>query len=214
MFKSMMVFGFSLAVAAGLGKESKLSANDVDAVLNKYRKAEAFKAKVTKTTANEVIGNETTGDGEFFFSKGKLRLEMGEPENTTVVYDGKTIWMETRLDETTVTVTKIKSHDLKKNDTLLASLFERKDLLKSFALTQAREEDGKKIYTFEPRKRIKTEVRGLEIALEGKTLQRVTYRDDLENRVSFVFKDLKRGSVPASRFKYTPPEGASITDIE
>lgn len=201
-------------MAASAAKEAKLSPKDVDAVLNKYRQAEAFKAKVKKTTANEVIGNESTGDGKFYFSKGKLRLEMGEPENTTVVYDGKTIWMETRLDEQTVNVTKIKSRELKKNDTLLASLFDKKDLLQSFAMTKAREEDGKKIYTFEPKARIKTEVRGLEIALEGKDLQRVTYRDDLENRVSFEFKDLQRGTIPSAKFKYQPPKGASVTDIE
>ncbi len=201
-------------MAASVAQGAKLSAKDVDVVLNKYRQAEAFKANVKKTTANEVIGNETVGDGRFFFSKGKLRLEMGEPENTTVVYDGKVIWMETRLDEQTVNVTKIKSRELKKNDTLLASLFERRDLLQTFAMTNAREEDGKKIYTFEPKKRIKTEVRGLEIAIEGKNLQRVTYRDDLENKVSFEFKDLERGAIPSGKFKYRPPKGASVTDIE
>lgn len=213
MLKKLLVFAFSIGLTAPLAFGVTLSAKDVDAVLNKYRKAEAFKAKVKKTTANELIGNESTGEGKFYFSKGKLRLEIGEPENTTVVYDGKTIWMETRLDEGTVNVMKIKSGQLQKNDTLLASLFEKKDLLQTFAMTKANEENGLKVYLFEPKKRIKTEVRALEIALEGKDLQRVTYKDDRENRVSFEFKDLERGSVPAARFKYHPPNGASVTDL-
>lgn len=214
MLKTLVFFGISLfAVAGGAAKEPRLLASDVDAVLNKYRQAEAFKAKVKKTTANEAIGSESTGDGQLYFSKGKLRLEMGEPENTIVVYDGKNIWMEARLDEKTVTVTKIKSHVLKKNDTLLAALFDRKDLLKTFAMSKAREEKGLRIYTFEPKQRMKTEVRVLEIALEGKNLQRVTYQDDLENRVSFEFQNLERGSVPSGKFKYSPPKGATITDI-
>ena len=192
---------------------SQMSARDVDAVLTKYRQAEAFRSKVKKTVTQEVIGTETSGDGVFYFSKGKLRLEMSEPENTTLVYDGKTIWMETRLDKDTVEVTKVKSRDLKKNDTLLAALFERKNILQSFKLISARVDGELNVYSFEPRDKKKTEVRLLDIVLNGKELSQVAYRDDRENKVTFVFTDLVREPVAAAKFKYKPPKGANVTEI-
>lgn len=192
---------------------AKLSPKDVDSVLSKYRSAEAFRSKVKKTVAQEVIGTETTGNGEFFFSKGKLRLEMKEPENTTLVYDGKIVWMETRLDKTTIEVTKLKSKELKKNDSLLAALFEQKNILQSFKLTHSNEENGKKFYSFEPKNKKKTEIRRLDITLDGADLRGIAYRDDRENRVAFEFTDLVREAVPAEKFKYQPPKGANVTEM-
>lgn len=196
-----------------MASAGKLSSKDVDAVLSKYREAEAFRAKVKKTVAQEVIGTESSGEGRFFFSKGKLRLEMDEPENTTLVYDGRTIWMETRLDKDTVEVTKVKSKALQKNDSLLATLFERKNILQSFTMISAGEKDGKNVYTFEPRDKKKTEIRILDIALDGQELAGIAYEDDRENRVTFEFTDLVREPVPAKKFNYKPPKGANVTEM-
>jgi len=192
---------------------TKVTSKDVDAVLTKYREAEAFKAKVSKTVANEVLGTENTGAGKFYFSKGKLRLEMNQPESTTLVYDGKTVWMETRLDENTIEVTKLKSKELKKNDSILAALFEQKNILQSFKLTGSKEKDGKTTVSFEPKDKKKTEVRALDIVLRGKELAGIAYQDDRENRVSFEFTDLVREAIPLDKFKYKPPKGANVTEM-
>ena len=212
MLKTGLVAVFSALLMVAAAKE-KLSVKDVDSVLTRYREAGAFKAKVRKTVAQEVLGTETTGVGDFFFSKGKLRLEMHEPENTTLVYDGKIVWLESRIDKNTVEVTKIRSRELKKNDSLLAALFDRKDILQSFKLNGAKTTDGKNVFSFKPRDSKKTEIRVLEIALMGKELQRITYMDDRENRVSFEFENLNRESIPADRFAYSPPKGANITEM-
>jgi outer membrane lipoprotein-sorting protein len=190
-----------------------MSAKEVDSVLTKYRTAEAFSAKVKKTVVQEVLGTENIGDGLFFFSKGKLRLEMGEPENTTLVFDGKTIWMETRLDSKTVEVTKVKTRELKKNDSLLATLFERKDILQTFKMAKASVTEGLRLYAFEPKDKKKTEIRLLEIGLKDKDLARIAYRDDRENKVTFDFTDLVREPVDGSKFKYKPPKGANVTEL-
>lgn len=192
---------------------TKTTARDVDLVLTKYREAEAFSAKVKKTVAQEVLGTENSGDGKFYFSKGKLRLEMAEPENTTLVYDGKVVWMETRLDENTIEVTKVKSKQLKKNDSILAALFERRNILQTFKLTGSKDVEGRKIFSFEPKDKKKTEIRALDIALRGKELAGVAYKDDRENRVSFDFTDLVREPVAPEKFTYKPPKGANVTEM-
>lgn len=209
MFTGLIAYLALVAASAG----APASAKDVDAVLTKYRKAEAFRAKVKKTVAQEVLGTENSGNGQFFFSKGKLRLEMSEPENTILVYDGKTIWMETRLDSKTVEVTKVKSKELKKNDSLLAAIFERGDMLRTFKITKTRDIDGMKVFTFVPKDKKKTEVRELEIGLSGKELGRIAYLDDRENRVTFDFTDLIRETISGEKFAYTPPKGASVTEL-
>lgn len=39
---------------------------------------------------------------------------MHEPENTTLVYDGKIVWLESRIDKETIEVTKIRGREIKK----------------------------------------------------------------------------------------------------
>src|ERR1700722_4196260 len=105
--------------------------HDVDSVLASYRTAKAVKGKVKKTVVQEAMETSMSSQGDFFFSKGKMRLEMMEPERTPLVYDGKTIWFESRADEEHVVVTKMRAGELRKSNSLLASLFDRKDVLKS-----------------------------------------------------------------------------------
>src|SRR4051794_6353149 len=80
--------------AAVKSEAAKNPAKEVDGVLASYRAAKAIKAKVKKTVVQEVMGTSMKSEGSFFFSKGKLRLEMREPERTTLVYDGKHVWFE------------------------------------------------------------------------------------------------------------------------
>jgi outer membrane lipoprotein-sorting protein len=212
MLKTAFITVISGLLMVAAAKE-KLSVRDVDSVLSKYREAQGFRAKIKKVVQQEVLGTESSGDGEFYFAKGKLRLEMQEPENTTLVYDGKYVWLESRVDKKTIEVTKIKSRELKKSDSLLAALFDRKDILQTFKLVSAKAEDSVHVFSFKPKDIKKTEIRALEIALKEKDIQRITYKDDRENRVSFQFKDLTREAVPAEHFAYSPPKGANITEM-
>src|SRR4051812_1068293 len=83
---------------------AKASAADVESVLNRYRAAKAIQAKVKKTVTQEVMGTNNESEGMFYFSKGKLRLDIEKPEKSVLVYDGKNIWLESRLDEKTIQV--------------------------------------------------------------------------------------------------------------
>lgn len=199
------------AWASAKGAKSPIA--DVDAVLMKYRRAEAIKAKVKKTVVQEVMGSESHGRGEFYFSKGKLRLDITEPEKTVLVYDGKYVWLESRLDHA-ISVTKIATGELKRSDSLLAALFEKKDILNTFKLVSKKDVSGAKVYAFEPKDKKKTEVQYLELVLKSSDLTRVTYRDQVENKVSFEFDKLASAKVAASKFNYKPPKGANVTEIK
>jgi outer membrane lipoprotein-sorting protein len=208
------VFLFFLAVPfMATAKPSKPSASDVDSVLSRYRSAKAIQAKVKKTVLQEVMGTSNTSEGRFYFSKGKLRLDIEKPEKSTLVYDGKNIWLESRLDDQHVQVTHMKAGELKRTDSLMAALFDRKDALKKFNLLKAKDVDGEKVYSFEPKDKKSTEVRFLEVALKNKDIQRITYKDQVENTVSFEFHDLSKESVPMAKFQYRLPKEASVTEM-
>lgn len=186
-----------------------LSAKDVERVLARYRKAAAIQAKVEKTVEQEMLGEKKTSSGDFFFSKGKMRLEITEPEKSTVVYDGAVIWVESRFDEATVEVSKIQSKELKKSDSLLAALFDaKKNALQSFKLQKVK--DGS-VFSFVPKDKKKTEIQHLELEIQEGDLKRVTYSDSLENSVTLIFSNFKEGSVPKNKFSYKPPKGANVS---
>ena len=190
------------------------SVKDVDTVLAAYRKAPAVQAKVQKTVVQETMGTENTSTGDFYFSKGKLRLDFTEPEKTSVVYDGKYVWLESRLDDKNIQVTKLRTNELKRSNSVLTALFEKKDILRNFKLTKSTSEDVVKSFVFEPKKKKSDdEIQQLQISLKKKDLQRVSYKDQLENTVTFDFSQLTKGKVPAAKFKYTPPKNAQVTEI-
>lgn len=217
-----LLFAFIFAVSAAPAfakvkagkKKPVLAAKDVETVLAAYRKAPAIQAKVKKTVVQETMGTENTSTGEFFFSKGKLRLDFTEPEKTSLVYDGKFVWLESRLDDQNIQVTKMRTNELKRSKSVLTALFEKKDVLRNFKMVKAAEEKGSKNYFFEPKKK-KTddEIQLLQVVLKNKELERISYKDQLENTVSFDFSDLTKGKVPAAKFSYKIPKNAQVTEI-
>ncbi len=202
-------------VSPGFAHAKKaLTAKDVDTVLSKYRQAPAIQAKVKKTVVQETMGIENTSTGDFYFSKGKLRLDFTEPEKTTLVYDGKFVWLESRLDDKNIQVTKMRTNELKRSKSVLTALFEKKDILRNFKMVKAAEADGSKNYFFEPKKKkAEDEIQQLQIVLKNKELERVSYKDQLENTVSFDFSELTKGKVPAAKFSYKIPKNAQVTEI-
>ena len=187
---------------------------EVSTALNSYRAAGSIKAKVKKTVVQEALGTETKSEGNFYFSKGKLRMEILEPEHSLLVFDGKVVWFETPIDETRVHVTKMRANELKKADSLLTALFDRKDILKTFKLKGDKaQEAGGRAYTFEPKDKKKSEVKMLEIAIKDKDIQRITYLDQVDNRVTLEFTDMTKGSVPADKFIYKVPKKADLVEM-
>jgi len=208
----LLVSPVSFAKAAP--KKATLSVKDVDGVLAKYRRAPAIQAKVKKTVVQETMGMENTSTGDFYFSKGKLRLDFTEPERTSLVYDGRFVWLESRLDDKNIQVTKMRTNELKRSKSVLTALFEKEDVLRNFKLVKSAEKDGSKNYFFEPKKkRAEDEIQLLQIVLKNKDLERISYRDQLENTVSFDFTEMTKGKVPAAKFSYKVPKNAQVTEI-
>jgi outer membrane lipoprotein-sorting protein len=199
--------------ALGLSALAAPAPGNVEAVMAAYRAAPAIEAHVKKVVHQEVMGTKSESEGQFYFSKGKLRLDFTKPERSTLVYDGRTIWLESRLDDKHIQVSRVKSGSLRKSNSLLAALFDRRDALKGFKLVKRSEAHGLIRYEYQPRDVKATEVRRLEVTLVNKDIHSIMYKDQMENQVDFVFQDLKRGPVAPAKFNYHPPRGASVTNL-
>lgn len=202
--------------------EASTPAKEVNEVLAAYRSALAIRAGIKKTVVQEAMGTETIGEGQFYFSKGKLRMDLVTPEKTILVYDGLTVWFESRIESAdgkgeTVQVTKMKTNKLKRTDSLMATLFEEKDISKTFKFVGSKpvkvDKDGVKVFDFKPIKKDSTEVQFLQIGIKGGNIEHITYRDQVENVVKFEFTNMIKGAIVAEKFKYTPPKNAEITEI-
>ena len=205
---------FTLLILWSLGHaRADVATARVEAVMAAYRRAPAIQAHVKKTVYQELMGSRNDSEGTFYFSKGKLRLDFTKPERSTLVYDGRAVWLESRLDDKHIQVTRVKSGALRKSNSLLAALFDRRDALKSFRLVKSSEARGLTKYEFAARDLKATEVRTLDITLGPEDIHAISYRDQRENQVDFVFQNLRRDPVDAAKFSYRPPRGASVTNL-
>ena len=206
----------SSSALARPSRPKKLSTptSQVEDVLTRYRAAKSVKARVKKTVTQELMGSTHVSEGLFYFAKGKLRLDLTKPEPSILVYDGKNIWLESHLDAQTIEVSHMRAGALKRSDSLMASLFDKKDALKGFRLLQTHAGDGYKSYSFTPKDKSTTEIRSLEVELRGPELKRIKYKDQMENTVDFEFGDLSHEAVDLNLFVYKPPAGANVTELK
>jgi outer membrane lipoprotein-sorting protein len=184
---------------------------EVLAALAGYRSAPAIQAKVEKTVAQETMGTENKSQGIFYFSKGKLRLDILQPEKTSLVYDGKNIWFESRLDDEHVTVTKMRANQLRKSDSILAALFDKKDVLHNFALVKNQKDGDKKSFSYKAKDK-KSDVQFLEIDLDNRDIEKISYKDQIENSVTLKFSHISRAALPVEKFAYKPPKNSEVTE--
>lgn len=221
MIRNFLISSICALFCVSSGFAAKLAApqREVEETLASYRESRTFKSKVKKTITQELMGGEpSTSEGDFYFSKGRLRLQIEKPEPTLLVYDGKFIWFESRISEgseTKILVTKMKSQQLKKTDSLLAVLFDRRDFLKLFKLVKSDSSGELKSYSFVPQDPKKSEVQTLALTLNptSKEIRKVTYTDAVENKIEIDFLKTEKTDVPQSTFQYQPPKGADITEI-
>lgn len=195
-------------------KEAKGATREVSTVLGNYRTAKSIQAKVKKTITQDALGTEMKSEGVFYFSKGKLRMDIREPERSTLVYDGKNVWFEVPMDDDRVHVTRMRINELKKSDSLLTALFESKDLLNTFKFLKSKSDNGAKTYSFAPKDKKKSEVQKLDITIKKREIERIAYKDQVDNRVLLEFSDVdKAGTVPSDKFAYKLPPKAELTEL-
>ncbi len=185
----------SLGLSAHAGN-SKLQ--QLQKVLEHLRTGPGFHSKLLKKVHEGVQDKDSESSGEVYFSKGKMRMELEKPERILMVYDGEFAWQEQEFDDGEkkhAIVTKMKANSLKKDSAILAVLLGDGKFFKSFELTHEKESGGVSHYELKPKNKKITEVTLLRLDLKGDSLKALSYNDELENQVKFVFDNLKEEKV-------------------
>jgi chaperone LolA len=184
---------------------------DLEKSLQHLRAGSGFHSPLTKIIHNN-LDKEIEFKGEIFFAKGKMRLEMTKPQKTLLVYDGQNAWQE-QTDEfdgqSHTVVTKVKARNVKRSSALLGALLGDAKVLQKFKLVS--ENHG--AFSLTPKDKKQSEVRKLIITIVEGKLKGLTYTDDFDNQVQFIFEKPKEENISEKKFKYVPPKGAEVSEI-
>jgi len=183
----------------------------LDQVFKHLRNGEGFHARVIKKVHVDSLDKDNESKGEIDFAKGRMRLDLTEPEKLLLVYDGKVAWQEEVYDNgerKEPLVTRLKSQKIKKGSAVLAILLGDASLLKNFKLAK---QTGER-YELKPVDK-KSDVKTLKVELDGDALKSVAYVDSLDNEVSFHFDRFKEEKISPDKFVYKPAKGVEVNDL-
>ena len=191
------------------------NAGDVAANVQKaYDSIKAYEADFEQQYMMKAFGQKKESKGHVTFVKpGKMRWDYTEPKDNVVVSDGVTLWSYVASDKQARKML-VKDSQM---PTALAFLTGKGDLTKDFDLKLLDSAKYKFVdgYVLEARPKVATNLYSFVLFyVDGETYQmrRVLIVDAQDNRNRFDFKKPKvNDPVDDSRFKWSPPAGATIT---
>ena len=216
-----VIITLSLLTAFAEKKADKeLSVKPIQEIIEKYNRSSGLKAKVVKTVKLELLDEIRTSKGEMFFQKGRVRLDVNEPDNSMMIVGGGTIWIEDEIDAfegKKKHVTKIHSKQLDRQMRApLAALFGRKKAWEEFKVLSGNTKDKVVTLTLAPKLKRSLEITEMTVVLDSKKklITQVSYSDDLDNLVTYSFSDHEVGiKIPNNKFDYIPPANAEVVSF-
>lgn len=188
-------------------------------MIQRYKSETPVKVKIRKRVQSPYLVKEKVSSGELKLDKGIFRLDLEKPDNSTMVLDGKNIWLETRLDPEMggqVQVSKFAMNDTRRANAVFAILFDDRDINEGFELVYIDRTDGEaKRFEYEP-KTPASDYKKIAIVISKKKNQLVSfsYEDELENKVIYDFgKTEFKAKVKKWQLEYTPPKGVKPSEF-
>ena len=193
--------------------------NEVSQLIQRYKSETPVKVKIRKRVQSPYLVKEKVSSGELKLGKGIFRLDLEKPDNSTMVLDGKNIWLETRLDPEMggqVQVSKFAMNDTRRANAVFAILFDKRDIHDGFKLVRMTKGDGSlKTFEYEPKKPA-ADYKKIAISISPQKNQLVSfsYEDELENKVIYDFgKTEFKAKVKKWQLEYTPPKGVKPSEF-
>lgn len=213
-----MLFSLALTFLISFGAMASVTGNGaLSKVAKKYRTSKLVEMSVEKTVKSDLLGKETKYDGKIYLANGKFRWENTTPEESLLVYDGKTIWsvqIPPKEFGGSVQVAKGKVDKKNRSHILISSLL-GEDVSKNFKVLKE-ERQGELINLEVKPLNDGLTVKTLMMTVKAKdnTLQTISYLDDIGNLTTMKFSDVKFLKKENKKlFKYQPPKDAQVTDL-
>jgi chaperone LolA len=215
---------YILAICLGLGLALPARADalkTIKKVVQKYQSAQGTKSIIQRTIKITMLDQTKSSSGELSLSKGRLRMEINSPDETTVVYDKKLVWVVTPTPKELggkLQVLKIKTSDIdKQNQAPIALLLGDQNAWNLFKVKSQKKTGDLLNVVLTKKKKSDVGVQGIELEVNVKdsTIQSLAYSDELENQTKFDFSKTDfSAKLPNSLFTYTPPTGAEVTEFK
>ncbi|MFP5518423.1 MAG: LolA family protein [Bdellovibrionia bacterium] len=206
---------FLIGVSSASAQKSTL----LESTIKKYKRSSLVTMMVDKKVTSELIGKEVVYSGEISLAGKLFRWDTNTPEESILLFDGKTIWSVQKPPKDLPGPIQVsKSQNIKQiqKQSLLSILLGEEKVNENFKILNEIEANGTKVISLEPLKK-DLSVKNLVVKIDVKKqeLTQVSYIDDLSNQTELVFKKTKFSSKkPNSKlFKYNPPKGAQVTEI-
>jgi outer membrane lipoprotein carrier protein len=204
-------------------KQSDSALGPLRQTLAHYGKTPTVKMQVEKTFKPGLVGKPRTSQGELYFTKGKMRLEITSSPKSLMILDGKQIWMVDDGSEfgTGDLITRVQmSQAMRKNNSFLALLFDEGEHWNRFKVVKVTQPKGKgTVTTLEMQPKPEAQLPDItkllvELDLKQPRISRIAYWDSLDNEVSYLFPKVEflKKKLNA-KFRYEPPKGADITEL-
>jgi outer membrane lipoprotein carrier protein len=199
--------------------KAKTELQDLADAFAKLQDAEVVSMKVNKKITSPWLTKPKEASGKLYFSKGKIRMKIEDPEPSLLVLAGKDIWLEEKQPKDfggKIQVTHFKADRASKSSALLALLFGESEIWKELTLVEKKNTSGEVSFQLKPKDQKRLEIKDLKVVLSEKKhqLKAISYSDELENLTEYNFSSVKKSTTAKPElFKYSPPKGAEVTNF-
>ena len=183
-------------------------------LLSPYRQSSGLTSPVEKSFFQEFKGKTDLSQGRISLYKGRLKLKISSPEESQslMVLNSKALWLEVPFGEDfPPSVTKVPLKSFKSLEGVWSLLLGKGSLSDIFEVSKGDLKSGE--FVLKPKKVKDSDLDQVELKFNGSDLSQLIYEDQLGNRVGYKFEDWKSKKMLMNEFEYTPPEGASVSEL-
>lgn len=220
--KRLLLYSLLLVLSTGYVLAGKPSKQDLllKEVETKYAQLKTASMDVSKELTLAVLKKTKKSSGQLrLASKGKFRLDILEPTKSVVAMNGKDIWVaeypDPEFKDDKIQVLHSKFKDQLKSQVLLSFLMGQSNLQKHFKISKKEAKDDSVKYTLVPKnKNVDLKTVTLTISSEEKEIEAISYLDNLDNEIKYVFKNKKfNEGMDQKIFDFKLPKNAEVSEV-
>jgi outer membrane lipoprotein carrier protein len=204
-----LVLATSIGTAQASPENPTTTAELVAGVKSAYANVSSVRADFTQTVTNAAMGTPDRQRGKLAIEKPrKIRVDLGVPLQSSVVSDGKTLWMYSVAQKQV-----IETPEVTAGSEVSALLEDLAHLDEHFEVTLLDDKPPKPTHTVRLVPRKQGNFKSIQITLSRQKylLQELVLVDQLENTTTMDFTNLRMNTdVPDTEFVFQVPQGVQV----
>lgn len=209
---------FALAVLIQSLFFSSAFGADLNTVLTNYQTKPFAEIAIEKKVISELFSTEKTYLGNLSITKGKFRLDIQQPEVSTILFDGVAVWSihGNIKNPKTAAISKFVVPKNSNKGLLLGQIFYSRGLGPSLKIVGSeKRKDGKVLYTLKVSDpTLSIDQLQISADLAKKSISEISYNDEVGNKTVLVFKKSAfKTKVPNQWFEFHPPKDLKVEEL-